>query len=113
MSTEPRFMRSSPKAGTSSCCRPSPSHRSTALGAMKTVYAKTDFVPPVVLHDAGVPNLLLTQFDLLERARKLFTHLQPHVYGPGVVPVSDVQLLEGMADLARTAPQLPGLDPHG
>ena len=76
----------------------------------ETVDANTDFVPLVVVPDAGVPSALLTQFDIVERGRKLFAHLQPHVYAPGVVPVSDVQLLEGMADLARKVPQSPGQD---
>jgi hypothetical protein len=64
------------------------------------VDANTMFVPLVAVPDAGVPNGLLTQFDIVVRGYKMFKHLQPHVYAPGVVPVSDIQLLEGMADLA-------------
>jgi len=30
-----------------------------------------------------------------------FKHLQPQVYAPGIVPLSDIQLLEGMADVGR------------
>ena len=74
------------------------------------VDADTDFAPLVVVPDTGVPNGILTQFDIIERGRKLFQHLQPHVYVPGVVPVSDIQLLEAMADLARSVPTLPGQD---
>jgi hypothetical protein len=74
------------------------------------VDADTDFAPLVVVPDTGVPNGILTQFDIIERGRKMFQHLQPHVYFPGVVPVSDIQLLEGMADLARSVPTLPGQD---
>jgi hypothetical protein len=69
----------------------------------ETVDANSDFVPLVVVPDAGVPSALLTQFDIVERGRKLFAHLQPYVYAPGVVPVSDIQLLEGMAEYARRA----------
>jgi hypothetical protein len=74
------------------------------------VDADTDFAPLVVIPDTGVPNGILTQFDIIERGRKMFQHLQPHVYVPGVVPVSDIQLLEGMADLAQGVPTLPGQD---
>jgi hypothetical protein len=76
------------------------------------VDADTDFAPLVVVPDTGVPNGILTQFDIIERGRKMFQHLQPHVYVPGVVPVSDIQLLEGMADFARSLPTLPGQDPN-
>jgi hypothetical protein len=40
----------------------------------------------------------------------MFAYLQPHMYAPGIVPVSDIQLLEGIADLARKVPRLPGHD---
>jgi hypothetical protein len=43
---------------------------------------------------------LLTQFDINLRGHKAFKHLQPQVYAPGIVPISDIQLLEGMADFA-------------
>ena len=66
----------------------------------ETVDANTDFAPLVVVPDAGVPNGLLTQFDIVMWGYKMFVHLQPHVFAPGIVPVSDIQLLEGMADLA-------------
>lgn len=33
-----------------------------------------------------------------------------HVYPPGLITVSDVQLLEGMADFALSVPQGPGDD---
>jgi hypothetical protein len=55
--------------------------------------------------DDGVPNALLTQFDIVERGRKLLAHLQPHVYAPGIVPVSDNQLLEGMTDSGTALPR--------
>lgn len=41
---------------------------------------------------------LLTQFDIVKRGLQAFGHLQPQVYAPGIVPLSDIQLLEGMAD---------------
>ena len=66
--------------------------------ASETVNANTDFVPLIVVPDVGVPHGLLTQFDIVMRGYKAFAHLQPHVYAPGIVPISDVQLLEGMAD---------------
>ncbi len=65
------------------------------------VDTKTMFVPLVVVPDAGVVNGLLTQFDINMRGLKAFGHLQPHVYAPGIVPISDVQLLEGMADTGK------------
>lgn len=70
----------------------------------------TNFVPLVVIPDTGVPAGIITNFDIIERGRKLFGHLQPHVYPPGLITVSDVQLLEGMADFALSVPQGPGDD---
>jgi hypothetical protein len=78
--------------------------------AGQTVDENTDFAPLVVVPDAGVPNGLLTQFDIVMRGHKMFVHLQPHVYAPGIVPVSDIQLLEGIADLAPKIQQFPGKD---
>jgi hypothetical protein len=63
------------------------------------VDTKTMFAPLVVVPDAGVVNGLLTQFDINLRGHKAFNHLQPRVYAPGIVPISDIQLLEGMADM--------------
>jgi hypothetical protein len=59
------------------------------------------FTPLVVVPDAGVVNGLLTQFDINLRGHEAFKHLQPQVYAPGIVPLSDIQLLEGMADVGR------------
>ena len=61
--------------------------------------------------DVGVPHGLLTQFDIVIRGYQAFKHLQPQVYAPGIVPISDIQLLEGMADLAPKIRQFPGKDP--
>ena len=71
----------------------------------EVVDGDTNFVPLVVMPDTGVPTGILTKFDIIERGRKMFGHLQPHVYSAGLIPVSDVQLLEGMADFARSVPQ--------
>lgn len=70
----------------------------------------TNFVPLVVIPDTGVPTGIITNFDITERGRKVFQHLQPHVYPAGLITVSDVQLLEGMADFALSLPQGPGDD---
>jgi hypothetical protein len=78
--------------------------------AGETVDENTDFAPLVVVPDAGVPNGLLTQFDIVMRGHEMFAHLRPHVYAPGIVPASDIQLLEGMVDLAPKIPQFPGKD---
>ncbi|WP_230589235.1 hypothetical protein [Mycobacterium kansasii] len=61
----------------------------------------TMYAPLIVVPDAGVVNGLLTQFDINIRDYKAFSHLQPQVYAPGIVPISDLQLLEGMADVGR------------
>jgi hypothetical protein len=74
------------------------------------VDGETNFVPLVVIPDTGVPSGLITNFDIIERGRKLFEHLQPHVYPAGLITVSDVQLLEGMADFALSLPTGPGDD---
>lgn len=70
----------------------------------------TNFVPLVVIPDTGVPTGIITNFDIVERGRKIFQHLQPHVYPPGLITVADVQLLEGIADFALNLPQWPGTD---
>jgi hypothetical protein len=70
------------------------------------VDTQTMFAPLVVVPDAGIPSALLTQFDIVNRGRKAFGHLQPQVYAPGVIQVSDVQLLEGLADWAQKLAQL-------
>jgi hypothetical protein len=59
----------------------------------------TMYAPLIVVPDAGVVNGLLTQFDINIRAVKAFGHLQPQVYAPGIVQISDIQLLEGFADI--------------
>ena len=69
------------------------------------------FVPLVIVPDAGVVNGLLTQFDINVRGHKKFKHLQPQVYAPGIVPLSDIQLLEGMADSAPKVPKFLGKNP--
>lgn len=76
----------------------------------EVVDGDTNFVPLVVMPDTGVPSGFITTFDINERGRQLFGHLQPHVYPPGLITVSDVQLLEGLADLALTVPQGPDDD---
>jgi hypothetical protein len=74
------------------------------------VDTKTMFAPLVVVPDVGVPHGLLTQFDIVVRGYHAFKHLQPQVYAPGIVPISNIQLLEGMVDLAPKIPQFPGKD---
>ena len=59
----------------------------------------TMYAPLIVVPDAGVVNGRLTQFDVNIRGVKAFGHLQPQVYAPGIVPISDIQLLEGFADI--------------
>ena len=70
----------------------------------EVVDGDTNFVPLVVIPDTGVPTGIFTHFDIIERGRKMFEHLQPHVYPAGLITVSDVQLLEGMADFAKKLP---------
>ena len=72
----------------------------------EVVDADTMFLPLVVVPDNGIPGALLTQFDIVERGRKLFQHLQPRVYAPGIIQLSDVQLLEGMVDFAHKLAKL-------
>lgn len=73
----------------------------------EVVDGDTNFVPLVVIPDTGVPTGIITNFDIIERGRKMFEHLQPHAYPAGLITVSDVQLLEGMADFAKKLPQGP------
>jgi len=65
--------------------------------------ADIDFIPLVVVPDAGLPSDPLVQADLMHRSRPIFQHLQPHVFPPGVVQLSDLQLLEGLADHYRAS----------
>nr|WP_234921090.1 hypothetical protein [Mycobacteroides chelonae] len=76
----------------------------------EAVNGDTNFVPLVVMPDTGVPPGLITNFDIIERGRRLFEHLQPHVYPAGLITVADVQLLEGLADFALSVPLGPGQD---
>jgi hypothetical protein len=68
------------------------------------------FAPLVIVPDSGIPPGLLTQFDIVIRGYKVFKHLKPQVYAPGIVPLSDIQLLEGMADFAPKIPDFAGKD---
>jgi len=70
------------------------------------VDTKTMYAPLVVVPDAGIPSALLTQVDIVDRGRKAFGHLQPQVYAPGVIQLSDVQLLEGLADWGQKLAKL-------
>ena len=65
------------------------------------VHSETMFTPLVIVPDAGITNGLLSQFDIVLRGHAAFKHLSPQVYAPGIVPLSDVQLLEGMADVGK------------
>ncbi|PJE18051.1 MAG: hypothetical protein CK429_05365 [Mycobacterium sp.] len=70
---------------------------------------KTMYAPLVIVPDAGVTNGLLAQFDINLRSVKAFKHLQPKVYAPGIVPLSDLQLLEGMADIGAKGGKNPNM----
>jgi hypothetical protein len=59
--------------------------------------ADTSFIPLVVVPDAGLPSDPLIEADLMNRSRPIFQHLQPRVLPPGVMQLSDLQLLEGLA----------------
>jgi hypothetical protein len=69
----------------------------------------TMYAPLVIVPDAGVTNGLLAQFDINIRSVKAFKHLQPQVYAPGIVPLSDLQLLEGMADIGAKGGNNPNM----
>lgn len=69
---------------------------------------KTMYAPLVIVPDAGVVTGLLAQFDINLRSINAFKHLQPQVYAPGIVPLSDLQLLEGMADIGAKG----GMNPN-
>ncbi|WP_205878915.1 hypothetical protein [Mycobacterium camsae] len=70
---------------------------------------KTMYAPLVIVPDAGVTNGLLAQFDINIRSIKAFKHLQPQVYAAGIVPLSDLQLLEGMADIGAKGGKNPDM----
>lgn len=78
--------------------------------AGEVVDGDTNFVPLVVMPDTGIPAGIVTNFDIIERGRKMFEHLQPHVYPAGLITVSGVQLLEGFADFAKKIPSGPKHD---
>ena len=58
----------------------------------------TDFIPLVVIPDAGVPVRPFIEVDLQQRSALLFRKFQPHVFPPGILQLSDLQLFEGIAD---------------
>jgi hypothetical protein len=62
------------------------------------ITAETDFIPLVVVPDAGLPSSPLIEVDLMNRSRPIFQHLQPHVFPPAVMQLADLQLIEGLAD---------------
>lgn len=70
---------------------------------------KTMYAPLVIVPDAGVTNGPLAQFDINIRSVRAFKHLQPQVYAPGIVPLSDLQLLEGMADIGAKGGKNPNM----
>ncbi|ASL12218.1 hypothetical protein U8D42_28815 (plasmid) [Mycobacterium europaeum] len=70
---------------------------------------KTMYAPLVIVPDAGVTNGLLAQFDINIRSVRAFKHLQPQVYAPGIVPLSDLQLLEGMANIGAKGGKNPNM----
>ncbi|GAB7143924.1 hypothetical protein AWC22_21895 [Mycobacterium riyadhense] len=75
------------------------------------------YAPLVIVPDAGVTNGPLAQFDINIRSVKAFKHLQPQVYAPGIVPLSDLQLLEtaNSTDTTRVLVRLlgaPGVANH-
>lgn len=67
----------------------------------ESVDSNTIFIPLIVVPDAGIPDNPLIQADLTERSRLKLQHLQPRVYPPGVIQLSDLQLIEGISELAR------------
>jgi hypothetical protein len=58
----------------------------------------TDYPYMPRLRDRDVLDTGIRGFS---QGHKAFKHLQPQVYAPGIVPLSDIQLLEGMADVGR------------
>jgi len=77
--------------------------------ADEKVDTKSMYTPLVIVPDAGVVNGLLTQFDIKLRGYAVFKHLSPQVYAPGIVPISDIQLLEGMVDHAAKIGKKPNM----
>jgi hypothetical protein len=58
---------------------------------------------------SAYPKLRISKCDKGFRGQES-AHRSPHVYPAGLMTVSDVQLLEGMADFARSVPEGPGDD---
>ncbi|WP_139791958.1 hypothetical protein [Prescottella equi] len=58
----------------------------------------TTYVPLVVVPENGVPNLDTTDLDLQLRSLPAFKRFDGHIYAPAVLTLSDLQLLEGIAE---------------
>ncbi|WP_354563229.1 MULTISPECIES: hypothetical protein [unclassified Rhodococcus (in: high G+C Gram-positive bacteria)] len=61
---------------------------------------RTVFVPIVVVPVNGVPNLGITEGDLIQRSRGIFEDLArtQKIYSPTVIRLQDLELLEGIAE---------------
>ncbi|MFG1783833.1 hypothetical protein ACGFIU_15460 [Rhodococcus oryzae] len=64
------------------------------IGDVKTV----EHVPLVIVPDNSVPNTPSTDMDLQIQAKPFFAHFMPHVMPPAVVQLSNLHLLEGVAE---------------
>lgn len=62
------------------------------------VNSSTNFLPLVVVPTHGVPNLTTVEYDLQLRSRSIFSVTLAKVLAPTVITLSDLELLEGIAE---------------
>ncbi|WP_413768925.1 hypothetical protein [Rhodococcus pyridinivorans] len=62
------------------------------------VGSSTVFLPFVIVPAHGVPNLGTVEWDLRVRANPIFALVRPPVLAPTVLSLSDLELLEGIAE---------------
>lgn len=62
------------------------------------VNSSTSFLPLIVVPEHGVPNLGTVEYDLQLRSRPIFAVTLAKVFAPTVITLSDLELLEGLAE---------------
>jgi hypothetical protein len=63
-----------------------------------SIGSETSYVPIVVVPDTGVPRTTFTEIDLRVRAQPIFQDFLGYVTAPTVLSMSDLLLLEGIAE---------------
>ncbi len=61
------------------------------------LHPSTVFVPIIALPSGGIPNLDTTDLDFQLRSRPFFEEFDGRILAPAAIPITELQMLEGMA----------------